>query len=246
MLKTIYPITKNILNNGRSVSLLLGRLVVAYGFYEPAIQKWSDISSVASWFGSLGIPFPTLNAYMAASTEILGVALLTLGLFTRLISLPLMVVMVVAIMTVHLAHGKGLTMKKTFQLGLLLIGALALSLTLATAEGKCGTSQQGMMNNDGRCGDSQKGTKRNDGRCGDSQRGMKSGDGRCGDSQKGTKRGDGRCGDSQKGTKRNDGRCGDSQRGMKSGDGRCGADGERRKEKKPAPAKGKCGQGKCG
>jgi len=105
MLKTIYPITKNILNNGRSVSLLLGRLVVAYGFYEPAIQKWSDISSVASWFGSLGIPFPTLNAYMAASTEILGVALLTLGLFTRLISLPLMVVMVVAIMTVHLAHG---------------------------------------------------------------------------------------------------------------------------------------------
>jgi putative oxidoreductase len=31
--------------------------------------------------------------------------LLTLGLFTRLISLPLIVVMVVAITTVHLAHG---------------------------------------------------------------------------------------------------------------------------------------------
>jgi putative oxidoreductase len=105
MLKTIYPITKNILNNGRSISLLLARLTIAYGFYEPAMQKWSDITSVATWFGSLGIPFPTLNAYMAASTEILGVVLLTLGLFTRLISLPLMVVMVVAIMTVHLTHG---------------------------------------------------------------------------------------------------------------------------------------------
>ena len=69
------------------------------------MQKWADIGAIATWFGSMGIPFPTLNAYMAASTELLGVILLTLGLFTRLISLPLMVVMVVAIMTVHLAHG---------------------------------------------------------------------------------------------------------------------------------------------
>jgi len=105
MLKHIYPFTKNILSKGQSFSLLFARLVVAYGFYEPAMQKWSDIKSVADWFGSMGIPFPTLNAYMAASTELIGVVLLTLGLFTRLISVPLMVIMVVAITTVHLAHG---------------------------------------------------------------------------------------------------------------------------------------------
>ncbi|HFQ61892.1 MAG TPA: DoxX family protein [Epsilonproteobacteria bacterium] len=105
MLKHIYPLTKRILSYGQSLSLLLARLAVAYGFYEPAMQKWSDIDSVATWFSSMGIPFPTLNAYMAASTEITGVVLLTLGLFTRLISLPLMVVMIVAISTVHLAHG---------------------------------------------------------------------------------------------------------------------------------------------
>jgi len=105
MLSRIYPLSKNILSHGQSLSLLLARLAVAYGFYDPAMQKWSDIDSVATWFGSMGIPFPTLNAYMAASTEILGVVLLTLGLFTRLISLPLMVIMVVAITTVHLSHG---------------------------------------------------------------------------------------------------------------------------------------------
>lgn len=105
MLKTIYPITKNILSHGQSISLLFARLAVAYGFYNPAMQKWSDISSVATWFGSIGIPFPALSAYMVASTELLGVALLALGLFTRLISLPLIVVMVVAIATVHLTHG---------------------------------------------------------------------------------------------------------------------------------------------
>jgi len=105
MLKNIYPFTKNILSNGQSLSLLFARLAVAYGFYDPAMQKWSDINSVATWFGSIGIPFPALNAYMAASTELIGVVLLALGLFTRLISIPLMVIMVVAIITVHLVHG---------------------------------------------------------------------------------------------------------------------------------------------
>ena len=105
MLKTIYPFTKNILSNGQSLSLLMARFAVAYGFYDPAMQKWSDMGAIATWFASMSIPFPTLNAYMAASTELLGVILLTLGLFTRLISLPLMVVMVVAIATVHLSHG---------------------------------------------------------------------------------------------------------------------------------------------
>lgn len=105
MLKGIYPNARNILSKGRDIALLLARLTIAYGFYNPAMQKWSDISSVGEWFGTLGIPFPTLNAYLAASTELLGVVLLTLGLFTRLISLPLIVVMVVAIATVHIGHG---------------------------------------------------------------------------------------------------------------------------------------------
>jgi len=90
---------------GKSLSLLFASFAVAYGFYEPAMQKWSDISSVAVWFESIGIPLPPLNAYMAASTELIGVILLTLGLFTRFISIPLMIIMVVAITTVHLTHG---------------------------------------------------------------------------------------------------------------------------------------------
>ena len=105
MLHSIHKKIKDILVNFQSISLLFARLIVAYGFFEPAKAKWSDINAIAQWFGSMGMPFPTLNAYMAASTEALGVVLLTLGLFTRLISIPLMVVMVVAIVTVHLPHG---------------------------------------------------------------------------------------------------------------------------------------------
>ncbi len=105
MLKHIHKKIKNILINFQSISLLLSRLIVAYGFFQPAKLKWSDIGSVSEWFGSMGIPLPTLNAYMVASTEALGVVLLTFGLFTRLISIPLMVIMIVAILTVHLPHG---------------------------------------------------------------------------------------------------------------------------------------------
>ena len=89
----------------QSLALLLARFAVAYGFYEPAMMKWNDINSVGDWFGSMGIPFPLVNAYMAATTEIVGVVLLTLGLMTRLISIPLIVVMMVAIVTVHLSNG---------------------------------------------------------------------------------------------------------------------------------------------
>lgn len=89
----------------KSIVLFIARILIAYGFYEPAMSKWNDIGSVAGWFSSMGVPFPTVNAYMAATTEIVGVGLLVLGLFTRLISLPLIVIMLVAIFTVHLDNG---------------------------------------------------------------------------------------------------------------------------------------------
>lgn len=89
----------------KSPSLLFARLAVAYGFYEPAMMKWADIHATAEWFASMNYPLPLLNAYAAATTEITGVVLLTLGLFTRLVSIPLIVVMIVAITTVHLSHG---------------------------------------------------------------------------------------------------------------------------------------------
>ena len=104
-MNAIYHGVSNVLDYFKSISLLLARLVIAYGFYEPAMNKWANISAVAEWFEKIGIPFPTINAYMAATTETLGVVLLALGLLTRFISLPLIIVMIVAVVTVHLPHG---------------------------------------------------------------------------------------------------------------------------------------------
>lgn len=85
--------------------LLFLRLILAYGFYNPAMMKLKDVNAIAGWFESMNYPLPLLNAYMATITEGLGVILLVLGLGTRIISVPLMITMLVAIFTVHYANG---------------------------------------------------------------------------------------------------------------------------------------------
>ncbi len=89
----------------QDVSLLLTRFILAYGFFGPALMKWKDMHAVGDWFKDLGYPMPYLNAYMAGTTEMLGVILLVLGLGTRIISTLLIFVMFVAITTVHLRNG---------------------------------------------------------------------------------------------------------------------------------------------
>lgn len=95
----------SVLNKLEDIPLLLLRIILAYTFYGPGMEKFSNLDNTASFFEHLGIPFPLLNAYLAAGTEILGAMLLLLGLMTRLISIPLLFLMLVAIATVHGANG---------------------------------------------------------------------------------------------------------------------------------------------
>lgn len=100
-----YQIITEKLSSLGGIASLFFRLILAYGFYMPAMMKWGDIGAIAGWFESMGIPFPTLNAYLAATTELAAVILLPLGLATRIISIPLIFTMIVAIVTVHLGNG---------------------------------------------------------------------------------------------------------------------------------------------
>ena len=95
----------DVISKARWLPLLLLRLILAYGFLGPAKMKWSNMDGIINWFSQMGMPMPALNAYLAASTEALGVILLFLGLGTRIITIPLMFVMFVAIKTVHWQHG---------------------------------------------------------------------------------------------------------------------------------------------
>lgn len=104
-LLNLYKKTVGILNLAKDIPLLFLRLILAYGFYEPAKNKWADIDAIAEWFEGMGLFAPKLNAYLAATTEMAGVFMLLLGLGTRIISFPLTITMLVAIKTVHWEHG---------------------------------------------------------------------------------------------------------------------------------------------
>jgi putative oxidoreductase len=104
-IKELYDKGSRFLSKTDDIALFLLRIILAYTFYGPAMAKWSNIEATAGYFEYLGIPLPTLNAYMAAGTELVGAILLAVGLFTRFISIPLLFVMIVAIITVHGANG---------------------------------------------------------------------------------------------------------------------------------------------
>ncbi|MDH5785703.1 MAG: DoxX family protein [Chromatiales bacterium] len=88
---------------------LLLRLYLAPIFWMAGTNKLNNMESTIEWFGNsewgLGLPFPTLMAYLATFTEIFGAIFLLIGLALRYISIPLMITMVVAAVTVHMKNG---------------------------------------------------------------------------------------------------------------------------------------------
>lgn len=85
------------------------RLYLAPVFWYAGTNKLAHFADTAAWFGNpdwgLGLPFPTLMAALATGTEVLGAVLLVVGLGVRWISIPLMVTMAVAAVSVHWEHG---------------------------------------------------------------------------------------------------------------------------------------------
>lgn len=91
------------------VAPLLLRLYLAPIFWMAGSKKLEDMDSIIAWFGNpdwgLGLPFPALMAWAATLTEAGGAILLLVGLAVRWISIPLMITMIVAAVTVHLENG---------------------------------------------------------------------------------------------------------------------------------------------
>jgi putative oxidoreductase len=94
-----YQIYTDFLDCLKSPFLLIVRLYWGWQFFVAGKGKLVDLEKVAGYFQELGIPFAKLNALMAGSTEMVGGLLLLLGLESRLVSVPLAFVMLVAYAT---------------------------------------------------------------------------------------------------------------------------------------------------
>ncbi len=85
------------------------RLYLVPVFWMAGTKKFANFSSTVEWFGNeewgLGLPLPFLLTLLVALVEVLGALFLLIGFGVRLISIPLMLTMVVAAITVHLENG---------------------------------------------------------------------------------------------------------------------------------------------
>ena len=79
---------------------LLVRLVVGWVFLWTGWQKLQILPRMVENFRSWGIPAPEITTPFVSGLEFVGGLLLFLGLLTRFISVPMMIVMLVAIASV--------------------------------------------------------------------------------------------------------------------------------------------------
>lgn len=82
------------------------RLMVGGGFLQHGIAKWiHGPSHFVQILQALNVPFPHLMAVLTIATEIVGGCAVLLGAFIPLAAIPMTIVLLVAIFTVHLPNG---------------------------------------------------------------------------------------------------------------------------------------------
>jgi len=92
------------LTRSQWIPQLLVRLFIGYFFFETGWAKIGSLDAMTERFTGWGIPWPAFNAALSGYTELVGGALIVLGLATRLAAIPLCFNMIVAILVVNLRN----------------------------------------------------------------------------------------------------------------------------------------------
>ena len=115
---SIMGVMQRALNTTRAIDFLAPlamRFYLAPVMWMAANTKWnpldsnSSLDSTIEWLGNsdwgLGLPYPELLGHLAWGAEYFGAIFLVLGFAVRWVSIPLMVTMAVAAITVHWDKG---------------------------------------------------------------------------------------------------------------------------------------------
>ena len=82
------------------------RLIVGYGFMAHGFAKLSKGPDVfATILQAMGVPEPQLMAWLTILIELLGGFAVLLGAFVTIASVPMAIVLLVAVFKVHLPYG---------------------------------------------------------------------------------------------------------------------------------------------
>lgn len=93
-------------NSWSAWALLPLRLIVGFGLMAHGFAKLSKGPEVfANILQVIGVPAPGLAAWMTALVEFFGGLAILAGVFVPIVSIPLIIIMLVALLTVHLPFG---------------------------------------------------------------------------------------------------------------------------------------------
>ena len=104
-MQTIVSPCRSLLAFAKSIAWLgplLVRLSFGYFWLETGWAKLHNLDFFSQRFVEWGIPLPTFSATLSGATDLIGGALLMLGLGTRLATIPMIVNMLVALAVVVL------------------------------------------------------------------------------------------------------------------------------------------------
>ena len=82
------------------------RLIIGYGFLAHGYAKFSrGPEAFAVILDTIGAPMPLMLAWLTTLVEIIGGLAILIGAFVPLVSLPMAVVLLTAMFTIHLPYG---------------------------------------------------------------------------------------------------------------------------------------------
>jgi uncharacterized membrane protein YphA (DoxX/SURF4 family) len=108
----------------------VGIIFLAHGLQKFGVFGEMNLTGVAGFFGSQGIPLPGLMAPLVALIEALGGLALILGFGTRIAAILLAIIMIVAIFAVNLTQG----LLGGFELDLALLAGLVALILMGSGE----------------------------------------------------------------------------------------------------------------
>jgi uncharacterized membrane protein YphA (DoxX/SURF4 family) len=118
------------MKNRKDIGLLIARIIVGGIFIMAGWAKVSDMAATIGYFGQMG--FAPFWAYLVGYVELIGGALVVLGLWTCLVSSVLAVVMIVAAYTSRSMGFAGM------------MGPIALLASLVVLSTSCGGKYSAM------------------------------------------------------------------------------------------------------
>ena len=89
-------------SSSASVAILVGRILISALFILAGFAKLTTISATAGWFGSIGLPVPTVTAVVVGLVELLGGLAILVGFQTRHTAIVIAIFTIGATLVAHL------------------------------------------------------------------------------------------------------------------------------------------------